>query len=128
MKTLFRYATAACVMTAGIALAGVGTATSAVADPGHFPSYHWCPGDRWDPGWGDNWEWGACHDDHHRDIDGGDHSRDFWAGPAGYAPRYHWCPGDFWRPEWGFNWEWGACHDDHHRDIDGGDHSRDFWG
>jgi len=73
-----------------------------------------------------------CHDDHHRDIDAGNHDRDFWGGPqfgpAFYVPRYHWCPGDFWHPEWGFNWDGGTCHDDHHRDIDGGDHSRDFWG
>jgi len=22
--------------------------------------------------------WGNCHDDHHRGVDGDDHSRDFW--------------------------------------------------
>ncbi|EUA33179.1 hypothetical protein I553_7587 [Mycobacterium xenopi 4042] len=35
-----------------------------------MPDYHWCPGQFWDPGWGPNWDWDDCHDDHHRDIDG----------------------------------------------------------
>jgi hypothetical protein len=128
MKKLLSCAATTFVLTAGLAVAGGGAATGAQADPGPFPVYHWCPGDYWDPGWGDNWVWGTCHDDHHRDIDAGDHGRDFWGGPARYGPRYHWCPGDFWDPGWGDNWDWGTCHDDHHRDIDGGDHGRDFWG
>lgn len=96
-----------------------------------MPTYHWCPGDNWRPEWGNNWDNGSCHDDHHRDNDGPDHSRDFGAAPGGfrqYQPRYHWCPGEFWRPEWGFNFDWNACHDDHHRDNDGNDHGHDFWG
>ena len=28
-----------------------------------LPDYHWCPGQFWDPGWGNNWDWGRCHDD-----------------------------------------------------------------
>jgi hypothetical protein len=68
------------VMAAGLTLAGLGVAAGAQAQPGPIPipTYHWCPGDPWDPGWGNNWDWGTCHDDHHRDIDGDDHSRDFW--------------------------------------------------
>jgi hypothetical protein len=64
-------------MAAGLGLAGLGAAPAAHAQPGPVPDYHWCPGDRWDPGWGNNWDAGTCHDDHHRDGDGGDHSRDF---------------------------------------------------
>ena len=28
-----------------------------------LPDYHWCPGEFWDPGWGNNWDGGRCHDD-----------------------------------------------------------------
>ena len=43
----------------------------------YIPRYHWCPGDFWHPEWGDNWDAGPCHDDHHRDIDGDDHNNDY---------------------------------------------------
>ncbi len=79
-KTLAGFATTALV-TAGMGLAGLGLASGpAQAEPGPFPAYHWCPGDNWDPGWGFNWDGGVCHDDHHRDMDAWDHSRD-WNGP-----------------------------------------------
>lgn len=58
----------------------------AQAQPGFVPMYHWCPGDDWHPEWGNNWDWGVCHDDHHRDMDGYDHSRDWWGGPAPWQP------------------------------------------
>jgi hypothetical protein len=29
------------------------------------------------PGWGFNWDWGACHDDWHRGDDGDWHDRDW---------------------------------------------------
>ena len=32
-----------------------------------LPDYHWCPGQFWDPGWGNNWDWGRCHDDFYFD-------------------------------------------------------------
>ncbi|MCV7029782.1 hypothetical protein [Mycobacterium sherrisii] len=41
-------------------LVGVGNAADAVAAPGPFPQ--WCPGEFWDPGWGNNWDWNNCHD------------------------------------------------------------------
>jgi hypothetical protein len=66
------------VVSAGLGLAAFGLATgTAGAQPVFAPEYQWCPGDFWDPGWGDNWDWGVCHDDHHRDIDAGDHGRDW---------------------------------------------------
>jgi hypothetical protein len=43
---------------------------------GEFPSYHRCPGDFWHPEWGFNFDWTACHDDHHRDGD--NHNNDYW--------------------------------------------------
>jgi hypothetical protein len=68
-----------------LGLAGVGAAAGAQAQPASFPEYHWCPGEWWDPGWGENWDGGFCHDDHHRDIDGYDHGRD-WGGPGWQHP------------------------------------------
>lgn len=47
-------------MSFGLGLAGLGVATDAQAHPGPFPQ--WCPGDNWDPGWGNNWDWNHCHD------------------------------------------------------------------
>ena len=63
-------------MTAGLGLAGLGAAALAEAQPAPFPDYHWCPGQWWDPGWGDNWDGGRCHDDHWFDGEGRD--RDHW--------------------------------------------------
>ncbi|OOK78663.1 hypothetical protein BZL30_1823 [Mycobacterium kansasii] len=31
------------------------------AAPAPVPQW-WCPGDFWDPGWGNNWDWNNCHD------------------------------------------------------------------
>ena len=63
------------------------------AQPGPFAQYHWCPGQFWDPGWGSNWDGNNCHDDHHRDIDGYNHSRDWgqpgWQGGSG-PPQQPW--------------------------------------
>jgi hypothetical protein len=55
-----RFAAAAAALIAGLGLGGLAVATEAHAQPGPFPS--WCPGDNWDPGWGQNWDWGGCHD------------------------------------------------------------------
>jgi hypothetical protein len=43
-----------------LGLAGVGVASDAHAQPGPFP--RWCPGEYWDPAWGNNWDWASCHD------------------------------------------------------------------
>lgn len=64
--------------SAAIAAGGLGLATSANAAPAlPAPTYHWCPGEFWNPIWGFNWEGGECHDDFHRDRDGNDHGRDW---------------------------------------------------
>ena len=39
-----------------------GTAQAAPSAPAPTFRHHWCPGDRWDPGWGPNSNWGFCHD------------------------------------------------------------------
>lgn len=46
-------------MIMGLGIVGVGAATDAHAQPGPFPK--WCPGDFWDPGWGNNWDMFHCH-------------------------------------------------------------------
>jgi hypothetical protein len=73
------------LFSGGLGLAGLGPAMgTAQAEPGFAPRYHWCPGDDWRPEWGFNWDWGNCHDDHHRDRDAGDHRNDWndWGGPG----------------------------------------------
>ncbi|WP_084293466.1 hypothetical protein [Mycobacterium gastri] len=37
--------------------------------PSPIPQW-WCPGDFWDPGWGNNWDWNNYHDN--------------WRGPGPY--------------------------------------------
>jgi len=68
---------AAATVLAGAVGSGIASGT-ANAVVGPFPDYHWCPGDFWHPEWGFNWDWNVCHDDHHRDNDGPDHSHDGW--------------------------------------------------
>jgi hypothetical protein len=91
MKRITRVAAATVITTAGLGLAGLGATAVAQAQPAPLPDYHWCPGEYWDPGWGDNWEWGRCHDDHWRD--GEPRDRDHWQGgdPRDYD---HWRDGD----------------------------------
>src|SRR5271165_4384603 len=49
-----------------VSTAGWGLASGiAEARVGPVPDYHWCPGDN---------DQDVCHDDHHRDLDGNDHS------------------------------------------------------
>ena len=60
MKKILRIAAAAVITTAGLGLAGSGAAGVAEAFPGPFPDYHWCPGQFWDPGWGNNWDGAAA--------------------------------------------------------------------
>jgi hypothetical protein len=57
MRNVMRIATSSLVLTGGLGLAGLGAAAVAEAEPiAPPPTYHWCPGEWWDPGWGDNWE------------------------------------------------------------------------
>jgi len=67
MKDFARVAASTVAMAAGFGLAGLGAAAVAPAQPAPLPDYHWCPGQWWDPGWGANWDWGRCHDDHWHD-------------------------------------------------------------
>jgi hypothetical protein len=60
VKIIPRLAATIFAGAAGLGLMGVGVATDAQAQPGPFPQ--WCPGEFWDPGWGNNWDWNNCHD------------------------------------------------------------------
>ena len=75
-------------MGAGLGLVGLGAADIAQAHPAPFapmPDYHWCPGDQWDPGWGDNWDQGRCHDDGF--YDGEPRDAGHWHGRGPYDDR-----------------------------------------
>src|ERR1700722_1017155 len=92
MKVIARIAATAAAV-AGLGLVGLGAATDAHAQPGPFPQ--WCPGEFWDPGWGDNWDRGGCHDNFRGQ---GGWGRDNHGGPG-------WGRDDRGGPGWG--------HDDH---------------
>ena len=81
MKGKIIAAASAVLVSGAIGLTLVGG--TAHAEPVPAPLYHWCPGDSWDTGWGFNWERNLCHDDWHRDIDGGWHGRDWHPGRGG---------------------------------------------
>jgi hypothetical protein len=89
-KTVRIAATAA--VAAGLGLAGFGFATEAHAQPGPLPT--WCPGEFWDPGWGNNWDWGGCHDNFNRGWGGPrDDFHNGWAG----GPHDNFGPHEDWR-------------------------------
>jgi hypothetical protein len=102
--------TATVVATGALGFTGLALSTGiAGAVVGGMPEYHWCPGENFDPGWGNNWEPNGCHDDWHRDADGFDHSRDFrgyddrggdWR--DGPPPQDYGPPGNYWVPP-GYN-------------------------
>src|ERR1700760_1100332 len=52
-----RFASCAIASAAIVATLGFGGIAEAHAQPG----LNWCPGDFWDPSWGTNWDWNACH-------------------------------------------------------------------
>jgi hypothetical protein len=80
-----RVAAATLITTAGFGLACLGAASLAEAQPaGPMPHYHWCPGQFFDPHWGNNWDQGRCHDDFY--FDGEPHDGGHWHGPGPWHP------------------------------------------
>ncbi|TDO07188.1 hypothetical protein EV580_6152 [Mycobacterium sp. BK086] len=74
-----------------LALSGLGLAASAQGAPAPLPAYnhHWCPGDNWDPHWGNNSDWNNCHD-----------WDDHGPAPMGYGGPPPWAPPPPGPPPW----------------------------
>ena len=77
VKNILPVAASTAVVTAGLGFGAAGAAV-AEAQPAPLPDYHWCPGQWWDPGWGNNWDHGRCHDDHW--FDGEPRDQAHWHG------------------------------------------------
>jgi hypothetical protein len=94
MKKTVRIVAASAAVAAGMGLAGLAVATEAHAQPGPLPT--WCPGEFWDPGWGNNWEWGGCHDNFRGGWNGGprdnnfDRHEDFGRHDNNFGPHDGW--------------------------------------
>jgi hypothetical protein len=98
MRKIKRIAAATAIAT-GLGLAGVGPASIVEAQPvGPLPDYHWCPGQSWDPGWGNNWDAGRCHDDGYFDGEPRDEGHWHGQGPWQGGPGWNNGPGG---PGWG---------------------------
>jgi hypothetical protein len=92
MKKTVRIVAASAAVAAGMGLAGLAVATEAHAQPGPHPT--WCPGDFWDPGWGNNWEWNGCHDNFRGGWAGG--PRDNFDRHDDFGRRDNFGPHDGW--------------------------------
>jgi len=100
----------------GLALSVFGLAGGpgpvAQAAPAPAPSYRWCPGDPWDPGWNnvEDWDWNICHDWQRAGGPSAPAGWGPWGPPPGWAPprppQPEWAPGAnvMWNPltGWGF--------------------------
>jgi hypothetical protein len=98
-----------------LAWSGIGlTGGVAQGAPPPAPSYHWCPGDPWNPGWGNvnDWDWNHCHDWQGSQGPYGPAGSGPWGPPPAWAPGPPpppppWAPGAnmMWNPtgaNWGF--------------------------
>ncbi|MFZ0718666.1 hypothetical protein [Mycobacterium sp.] len=80
MKKFARFA-AGTAIAAGLGLAGLAGSSDAQAQPGPLPQ--WCPGEFWDPGWGDNWDNRGCHDNFRAGGPGWDRGGPGWDNHGG---------------------------------------------
>jgi hypothetical protein len=70
-----------------------------IAQAAPAPSFHWCPGQPWDQGWGSiyDWDWGHCHDWQRSPGQGGAMGNGPWGVPPVWAPPQPapppWAPG-----------------------------------
>lgn len=64
-----------------LALSALGLAGGPHAQAAPAPTDHWCPGEPWNPAWGNvlDWDWNRCHD---------------WQHPGGPTAPSGWGPGD----------------------------------
>jgi hypothetical protein len=103
MKKLLELTAATVLATGALGVAGLGLSMgTASAVVGPLPEYHWCPGQNFDPGWGDNWDPNVCHDDFHRDNDGNNHDHDYHGNGFRGGPPDNGPPGNYYTPP-GYN-------------------------
>ena len=59
-----------------------------IAQAAPAPSFHWCPGQAWDSGWGSiyDWDWNQCHDWQRAAGQGGPMGNGPW-GSRRHGPR-----------------------------------------
>ncbi|SIH92592.1 Secreted protein antigen [Mycobacteroides abscessus subsp. bolletii] len=65
MRISLRKALTAPLLALGIGVAGLTmplATAQATPNPQIGPAPAWCPGDYWDPVWGNNWDVHGCHD------------------------------------------------------------------
>ena len=106
-----KHIAAATAISAGLGLAGIGTASLAEAQPSApLPDYHWCPGQWFDPAWGHNWDGGRCHDDFY--FDGEPHDQGHWHGNGPWQGGPGW---DNHGPGWDNHGPGGPGWDNDHR-------------
>jgi hypothetical protein len=84
VQNIKRVATATAITIAGLGLASLGLTSIAEAQPAPFPEYHWCPGQPWNPIWGNNWGMDRCHDDFY--FDGEPRDQGHWHGNGPWHP------------------------------------------
>ena len=86
------------LLCGAMTLAACGLADG-VAAAAPAPSFHWCPGQPWDQGWGSiyDWDWNQCHDWERSAGQGGPMGNGPWGLPPSWAPPQPspppWAPG-----------------------------------
>jgi hypothetical protein len=86
------------LLCGAMALVACGLADG-VAAAAPAPSFHWCPGQPWDQGWGSiyDWDWNQCHDWERSAGQGGAMGNGPWGLPPSWAPPQPspppWAPG-----------------------------------
>lgn len=105
---------ASAMMGGALTLSALGVAgdTVALAAPAPAPTGHWCPGDPWNPGWGNvsDWDWHQCHDWQHPGGPSAPAGWGPWGPPPPWAPprppQPDWAPGAqmMWNPTGAGNW------------------------
>jgi hypothetical protein len=90
MKPIKRLCTGA-LLAGGLGLSALGFA-SGVAQAAPTYHHHWCPGDQWQQGWGNNPNWNNCRDwdDNYGGAGYNGYGAPPWAGPQPVAPP--WAP------------------------------------
>ncbi|WP_238963610.1 hypothetical protein KN248_002860 [Mycobacterium paraintracellulare] len=100
------------VVSSGLALSALGLAGGPGAQAAPAPTDHWCPGEPWNPAWGNvlDWDWNRCHEWQHPGGPTAPSGWGPWGPPPAWAPpqppQPAWAPGAqlMWNPtdaDWG---------------------------